>query len=222
MTTVASRWKRIYAEILQIASHPITVIAVSKQQPITKLDAAFTAGLRNFGESYVQEALNKMENWPKCSEVVWHFIGPIQSNKTKHIATHFDWVQSVDRAKIAHRLSAQRPAHLPPLNVLIQVNISGESTKSGVKPHEVMALAQTVSELPRLRLRGLMTIPAPEAPIAQWQAMQNLFHQLSARFATCDTLSMGMSKDYATAIRYGATMIRLGTALFGPRQSTED
>lgn len=219
MATVASRWKRIQAEIEQIASKPVTVVAVSKQQPIAKMQDAFAAGLRHFGESYVQEALSKMATWQERTNVVWHFIGPIQSNKTKHLAEHFDWVQSVDRLKVARRLNDQRPSHLPPLNVLIQVNISGEPSKSGVHPDEVLPLAQAIRHLPRLSLRGLMTIPSPNAPMDQWQSMLTLFQQLSTYVNTCDTLSMGMSNDYATAIRYGATMIRLGTALFGPRSS---
>jgi pyridoxal phosphate enzyme (YggS family) len=203
----------------------VTVVAVSKTFPAAAVLALARCGQRHFGENYLQEALAKIEAVRAAAPglpLVWHFIGPIQSNKTRPIAEHFDWVQSVERLKIAQRLAEQRPAHLPPLNVLLQVNISGEASKSGVAPAEVPALARAVSALPRLRLRGLMAIPEPSddpggqrLPLA---AMKRLFDaQRADGFADWDTLSMGMSADLDAAIEQGATMVRVGTALFGER-----
>jgi pyridoxal phosphate enzyme (YggS family) len=203
----------------------VTVVAVSKTFPAAAVLALARCGQRHFGENYLQEALAKIEAVRAAAPglpLVWHFIGPIQSNKTRPIAEHFDWVQSVERLKIAQRLAEQRPAHLPPLNVLLQVNISGEASKSGVAPAEVPALARAVSALPRLRLRGLMAIPEPSddpggqrLPLA---AMRRLFDaQRADGFADWDTLSMGMSADLDAAIEQGATMVRVGTALFGER-----
>ena len=207
----------------------ISVIAVSKTFPAEAVVALARCGQRQFGENYVQEALAKIAAVRAAAPelpLLWHFIGPIQSNKTRQIAEHFDWVQSVDRLKIAQRLSEQRPAHLPPLNVLLQVNISGEASKSGVAPDDVPAMAREVSALPRLRLRGLMAIPEPtddpalhRLPLA---AMKRLFEaqrqsQRAAGHADWDTLSMGMSADLEAAIGQGATMVRVGTALFGER-----
>jgi pyridoxal phosphate enzyme (YggS family) len=203
----------------------ITLVAVSKTFPAEAVLALARCGQRHFGENYLQEALAKIEAVRAAAPglpPVWHFVGPIQSNKTRPIAEHFDWVQSVERLKIAQRLSEQRPAHLPPLNVLLQVNISGEASKSGVAPGELPALARAVAALPRLRLRGLMAVPEPtddpqrqRAPLA---AMKALFdEQRAAGFADWDTLSMGMSADLEAAIGQGATMVRVGTALFGER-----
>jgi pyridoxal phosphate enzyme (YggS family) len=203
----------------------VTVVAVSKTFPAAAVLALARCGQRHFGENYLQAALAKIEAVRAAAPglpLVWHFIGPIQSNKTRPIAEHFDWVQSVERLKIAQRLAEQRPAHLPPLNVLLQVNISGEASKSGVAPAEVPALARAVSALPRLRLRGLMAIPEPSddpggqrLPLA---AMRRLFDaQRADGFADWDTLSMGMSADLDAAIEQGATMVRVGTALFGER-----
>ena len=207
----------------------ISVIAVSKTFPAEAVVALARCGQRHFGENYVQEALAKIAavraSAPELP-LFWHFIGPIQSNKTRQIAEHFDWVQSVDRLKIAQRLSEQRPAHLPPLNVLLQVNISGEASKSGVKPEDLPSIAHEVAALPRLRLRGLMAIPEPtDDPVQQQMplaAMKRLFDaqreaQRTAGSADWDTLSMGMSADLEAAIGQGATMVRIGTALFGAR-----
>jgi len=203
----------------------VTVVAVSKTFPAEAVLALARCGQRHFGENYLQEALAKIEAVRAAAPdlpLTWHFVGPIQSNKTRPIAEHFDWVQSVERLKIAQRLSEQRPAHLPPLNVLLQVNISGEAAKSGVAPGELPALARAVAGLPRLRLRGLMAIPEPsDDPVEQrlpLAAMKRLFDaQQAAGFTDWDTLSMGMSADLEAAIEQGATMVRVGTALFGER-----
>jgi hypothetical protein len=203
----------------------VAVVAVSKTFAAEAVLALARCGQRHFGENYLQEALAKMQAVRAAAPdlpLTWHFIGPIQSNKTRPIAEHFDWVQSVERLKIAQRLAEQRPAHLPPLNVLLQVNISGEASKSGVAPEELPALARAVAALPRLRLRGLMAIPEPVDDPAQQRrplaAMRQLFEALrSAGFADWDTLSMGMSADLEAAIAQGATMVRVGTALFGVR-----
>jgi pyridoxal phosphate enzyme (YggS family) len=203
----------------------VRLIAVSKSFPAAAIIDAAHAGQRAFGENYVQEALQKMaEVASKAPELAleWHFIGPIQSNKTRAIAEHFDWVQSVDRLKIAERLSGQRPGTLPPLNVLLQVNISGEASKSGVAPEDTAALAAAVDRLPRLRLRGLMAIPEPEldstrqsVPLAR---MKRLFDRLRSDGLWLDTLSLGMSADLEAAIAAGSTMVRIGTAIFGERE----
>jgi PLP dependent protein len=199
----------------------LTLIAVSKAQTVQRLRALAEAGQRAFGESYLQEALPKMAALADLA-LEWHFIGPIQSNKTRPIAEHFAWVHSVDRLKIAERLSAQRPAHLPPLNVCIEVNISGEASKGGVAPADLTALAQAVAQLPRLRLRGLMAIPAASTDLAQQRAafhqVSELLRQLRTLGLPLDTVSMGMSDDLEAAIAEGATHLRIGTALFGARR----
>ncbi len=204
----------------------ITLVAVGKTFPAAAVLALARCGQRHFAENYLQEALAKIDAVRAAApdlSLTWHFIGPIQSNKTRPIAERFDWVQSVERLKIAQRLSEQRPADLPPLNVLLQVNISGEASKSGVAPGELPALARAVAALPRLRLRGLMAIPEPSDDPARQRpplaAMKRLFdEQRSAGFADWDTLSMGMSADLEAAIEQGATMVRIGTALFGRRE----
>jgi len=202
----------------------VRLLAVSKTfGPEAVIDAA-GAGQRSFGENYLQEAVDKMAAVraarPDLS-LEWHFIGPIQSNKTRPIAEHFDWVHSVDREKIAHRLSEQRPDALPPLNICLQVNISGEASKSGVAPEEVPALARAVAGLPRVVLRGLMAIPEPAEDIerqrAPFRQLRELFEQLKAEGLALDTLSMGMSADMDAAIAEGATIVRVGTAIFGQR-----
>jgi pyridoxal phosphate enzyme (YggS family) len=206
----------------------VTLVAVSKTFAAAAVVALARGGQRHFGENYLQEALAKIDSVRAAAPglpLVWHFIGPIQSNKTRQIAERFDWVQSVERLKIAQRLAEQRPAQLPPLNVLLQVNISGEATKSGVAPAAVPALARAVAALPRLRLRGLMSIPEPsDDPAGQrlpLAAMKRLFdEQRAAGFADWDTLSMGMSADLEAAIGEGATMVRIGTALFGQRATS--
>jgi pyridoxal phosphate enzyme (YggS family) len=201
----------------------IALLAVSKTFPPEAIVAAHAGGQRAFGENYVQEALDKIQGLAeRLTGLEWHFIGPIQSNKTRALAEHFDWVQSVDRLKIAQRLSEQRPADTLPLNVLLQVNISGEASKSGVAPGEVEGLAREVAQLPRLRLRGLMAIPEPDAdperqrgPLA---ALRALYERLRAEGLALDTLSMGMSADLEAAVLEGSTMVRIGTAIFGERE----
>ena len=192
----------------------VTLLAVSKAQELSRVREAMVAGQRAFGENYLQEALAKIEALPALE---WHLIGPLQSNKTRLAAERFAWVQTVDREKIAERLSAQRPASLPPLNVLVQVNASSEPTKSGVAPKEAHALAEAIAALPNLRLRGVMAIPEPGAPRARYREVRALFEALKSRFG-CDTLSLGMSDDLELAIAEGATLVRVGTAIFGPRR----
>jgi len=198
----------------------VTLIAVSKTFDAAAVQACADAGQRAFGENYLQEALDKIEALRAlCLE--WHFIGPIQSNKTRPIAENFQWVHSVERERIAARLDAQRPSELPPLNICIQVNVSGETSKSGVAPGEVVALAQAIRALPRLRLRGLMAIPEPTPDSAlrrrRFALLRELQSNLVAQGHALDTLSMGMSDDLEDAIAEGATMVRVGTAIFGKR-----
>jgi hypothetical protein len=206
----------------------VRLLAVSKTHPPARIAEAYGAGQRAFGENYVQEALEKMETLAAllgregAGALEWHLIGPLQSNKTRAAAERFDWVQSVDREKIARRLSEQRPAALAPLNVLIEVNLSGEPSKSGIAAEAAAGLAHTVAALPRLRLRGLMSIPAPSSDKARqrtaFRAVRELFERLRAEGLELDTLSMGMSDDMEAAIEEGATMVRIGTAIFGPRE----
>ncbi|HEX6295792.1 MAG TPA: YggS family pyridoxal phosphate-dependent enzyme [Burkholderiales bacterium] len=195
----------------------VTLLAVSKGQSVERIQEAVAAGQKAFGENYVQEALAKMQALPGLE---WHLIGPLQSNKTRAAAEHFAWVQTIDREKIARRLSEQRPKGLPPLNVLIQVNVSAESSKSGVAPEGALALAEAVGQMPRLRLRGLMAIPEPGALRERYRTVKSLFDQLREKYAF-DTLSMGMSDDMDLAIAEGATMVRVGTAIFGARQKAK-
>jgi len=201
----------------------VRLIAVSKTQPAEAVAAAYRCGQREFGENYVQEALAKQEKLAHY-DIGWHFIGPIQSNKTKLIAARFSWVHSVDRLKIAERLSDQRPEELPPLNICIQVNVSGEATKSGVAPEELGGLVEAIAELPRLRLRGLMAIPAPTDAAGLQHAAFRSLRQAAERFGDrrFDTLSMGMSDDLEAAVMEGSTMVRVGSALFGPRPRTAE
>jgi len=195
----------------------IHLLAVSKTKPAQAVREAFAAGLRDVGENYLQEALTKQEAL-RDLPLIWHFIGPIQSNKTKAIAEHFDWVHSVDRLKIAQRLSEQRPAALAPLNICLQVNVSGEDSKSGCAPADLPALAEAVAKLPNLRLRGLMAIPEPTDDRAAQEAAFASLRTLQQRLGLgLDTLSMGMSHDLEAAIAQGATWVRIGTALFGAR-----
>ncbi len=197
------------------------MLAVSKTRSADAVAAALDCGLHRFGENYLQEALEKIEQL-EGRGIEWHFIGPIQSNKTRPIATHFDWVHSVDREKIARRLSEQRPDELPPLQICLQVNISGETSKSGVLPEEVPALAEAIADLTGVQLRGLMAIPAATDDIAAQHAafgkLREHFDELNANGAGLDTLSMGMSGDMEAAIAEGATIVRIGTDIFGPRQ----
>jgi pyridoxal phosphate enzyme (YggS family) len=198
----------------------VTLMAVSKTRGADEIAALADAGQVDFGENYLQEALAKVQALAGRG-LCWHFIGPIQSNKTRDIAAHFDWVHSVDRLKIARRLSEQRPEDLAPLNVCIQVNIDNEASKSGVAPADVADLAAAVAELPNLRLRGLMAIPSAESADNNRAAFHRLamtLSQLRNTLPGLDTLSMGMSGDFPVAIEEGATIVRLGTALFGPRE----
>ncbi len=198
------------------------LLAVSKTFPAVTVREAVAAGQHRFGENYVQEALDKMAELADLrGQIEWHMIGPIQSNKTRAVAEHFDWVHTVDRPKIAQRLSDQRPAHLPPLQVCIQVNTSGEDSKSGTGPDEALALAREVAALPRLQLRGVMALPAPTADATeqnrQLAEVRVVYERLRSQGLPLDTLSMGMSADLEAAVAQGSTMVRVGTALFGQR-----
>ena len=199
----------------------VRLLAVSKTKPPEAVRAAAEIGQREFGENHVQDALTKLDALADM-DLVWHFIGPIQSNKTRVVAARFHWVHSIDRAKIARRLNEQRPDGLPPLEVCIQVNLSGETSKSGVEPQQVEELARVVSELPRLRLRGLMTLPRPcdelDDQRRPFAALRGILETLNAGGLALDTLSMGMTNDMEAAIAEGATIIRIGTAIFGPRE----
>ncbi len=198
----------------------VRVLAVSKTKPPEAVRAAAEAGQREFGENHVQDALVKLDALGGL-DLIWHFIGPVQSNKTRVVATRFDWVHSIDRAKIATRLNAQRPEELPPLEVCIQVNVSGEDSKSGVDPDQVEELARVVSGLPRLKLRGLMTLPRISAGLQTqrqpFATLRRILETLNTRGFALDTLSMGMSNDMEAAIAEGATIVRIGTAIFGAR-----
>lgn len=215
--------QQIVAACHQAGRSPAEVhlLAVSKTRAADEVRQLYGCGQTAFGENYLQEALDKIETL-RDLPLEWHFIGPIQSNKTRAIAEHFDWVHSVDRLKIAQRLSEQRPADRSALNICLQVNISGEASKSGCLPEELAELAQQVTALPNIRLRGLMAIPEPETdPVRQratFARVRALMTDLQARWPALDTLSMGMSGDLDAAVAEGATIVRIGTALFGPRQ----
>lgn len=202
------------------APQQVTLCAVSKSQPPEAIRSAFEAGQTIFGENYLQEALMKQQQLQDCA-IEWHFIGPIQSNKTQQIARQFNWVHSVDRLKIAQRLSDARTAELAPLNICLQVNISEEASKSGASGQELLELALNIKQLPHLRLRGLMAIPAPQqdfdAQRDQFRQVRVLFEQLNTHGLQLDTLSIGMSGDYQAAIAEGGTLVRIGTAIFGAR-----
>ncbi|WP_175252701.1 YggS family pyridoxal phosphate-dependent enzyme [Pseudomonas sp. BMW13] len=223
MSTIAENIAKVGARIREAAQasqrnlQDIGLLAVSKTKPADAVREAHAAGLRDFGENYLQEALEKQAALNDLP-LIWHFIGPIQSNKTRPIAEHFDWVHSVDRLKIAQRLSDQRPAHLPALNICLQVNVSLEASKSGCSPEELPELARAISALPNLRLRGLMAIPEATDDVAAQHAAFARLRQLRDDLAlNLDTLSMGMSHDLEAAIAEGATWVRIGTALFGAR-----
>jgi len=198
----------------------ISLLAVGKRKPASDLRNAYNCGQRDFGENFLQEAQEKMRELADL-DVVWHFIGPVQSNKTKVLAESFDWVHCVDRLKIAQRLSNQRPESMPPLNICIQVNIDLEASKSGVAPGEIFALAEAIRYLPQIRLRGLMAIPAQrtnfESQREPFAKLKQALHDLQQRGLECDTLSMGMSHDMRAAIAEGSTLVRIGTAIFGER-----
>ena len=228
MTTLEQRLADVRQRIQQACQAAgrdparVALLAVSKLQPAQAVRQAQQAGQQAFGENYVQEALDKMAALADLRGAIeWHLIGPLQSNKTRVVAEAFDWVHSVDRLKIAQRLSDQRPAQLPPLNVCLQVNISGEASKSGLLPQEVAQVAAAVAALPRLRLRGLMSIPGPaqglHAQQAPHRALRLMQQDLNQRGLALDTLSMGMSDDLEAAVAEGSTMVRVGTAIFGAR-----
>ncbi|MBL7227838.1 MAG: YggS family pyridoxal phosphate-dependent enzyme [Pseudomonas sp.] len=208
---------RAATQAVQRDETSVHLLAVSKTKPAQAVREAYAAGMRDFGENYLQEALGKQADLTDLP-LSWHFIGPIQSNKTRAIAENFAWVHSVDRLKIAQRLSEQRPADLPPLNICIQVNVSGEASKSGCTPADLPALAEAIQALPRLKLRGLMAIPEPTDDRAQQDAAFAAVRDLQVSLDLgLDTLSMGMSHDLESAIAQGATWVRIGTALFGAR-----
>lgn len=225
MTIIADSLQAIQVKIhaaLRSANRHDTVqlLAVSKAQTADKLREAYLSGQRLFGENYVQEAISKQEQLTDLN-IEWHFIGPIQSNKTSLIAQHFDWVHSVDRLKIAQRLSDARPSTLAPLNICIQINSSLEATKSGTDLAEAAALATAINQLPNLKLRGVMSIPAPASDYdkqrAQFKIVADTFNRLKQQGFMLDTLSIGMSEDFVAAIHEGATIIRVGSAIFGAR-----
>ena len=228
MATISTRLPQVHARIAAAclaAQRPVqsvTLLAVSKTQPAASVREAFAAGERCFGENYVQEGVDKIAALVDLrGQIEWHLIGPLQSNKTRVVAEQFDWVHSVDRLKIAQRLNEQRPAHMPPLQVCLQVNISGEASKAGLRPAEVIDVARAVARLPQLRLRGLMAIPEPVADVAQQRlphaALRALLEALQHDGLDLDTLSMGMTADLEAAIAEGATVVRVGTAIFGAR-----
>ena len=223
MSTIANNIAKVATRIREAAQaagrdpDAVGLLAVSKTQPPEAIREAHAAELTHFGENYLQEALEKQASLADLA-LTWHFIGPIQSNKTRAIAEHFDWVHSVDRLKVAQRLSQHRPPALGPLNICLQVNISNEDSKSGVTLAELPALATAVADLPNLRLRGLMAIPAPAADsAARRQPLQALREAMLALDLPLDTLSMGMSDDLTEAVQEGATIVRIGSALFGAR-----
>lgn len=220
MTELCTRLDQIRQRIDAAAAHPVSLIAVSKTQPADAVRALYACGQRIFGENYVQEALAKQAELRDLA-IEWHLIGPLQSNKCSEVAAHFDWLQTLDRAKLVPLLARHRPAHLPPLQVLIQVNIDDEDSKSGVAPEALWALAAQVAAEPRLCLRGLMAIPRPwpepDRRRASFLALQTLSRQLRERYPGADCLSMGMSEDFELAVACGASMVRVGSALFGAR-----
>lgn len=223
--SISQNLSEIKQQIQQISQQcgrdNVRLLAVSKTKPVEAIEEAIAAGQTAFGENYVQEGIEKIAYFAQQPNLEWHFIGPLQSNKTRLVAENFDWIQTVDRLKIAERLNAQRPKNKAPLNVLIQINISDEASKSGIQPEGLDELAKAISQLPNLRLRGLMAIPKPESEVEQQKIalrkMQQLFDRLQAEFEGIDTLSMGMSDDMAAAIECGSTMVRIGTAIFGTR-----
>ncbi|ABV86454.1 YggS family pyridoxal phosphate-dependent enzyme [Shewanella pealeana] len=228
MTTITDRLAIAQSRIAQAAQNSsrraedVQLLAVSKTKPNNQIIEAYHAGQRRFGENYVQEGESKVnalsEDYP---DIEWHFIGPLQSNKTKVVATLFDWMHTVEREKIAQRLNEQRPDSMPPINVCIQVNISQEASKSGVAANEILALADKIAQMPNLTLRGLMAIPSADVDeqtaTDEMAALQALYNQLAQRFDYVDTLSVGMSNDLELAVAHGSTMVRIGSAIFGER-----
>ncbi|WP_153147447.1 YggS family pyridoxal phosphate-dependent enzyme [Dechloromonas sp. H13] len=226
MSAIASNLQAVRARIAKAAADAgrspteVELLAVSKTWPVSCVLAAADAGQRAFGENYVHEGVDKARA-TFARALAWHFIGPLQSNKTRPVAEHFAWVHSLERLKVAERLSAQRPADLPPLQVCVQVNVSGEASKSGCAPDETLALCRAVADLPHLRLRGLMAIPEPADDLAAQRApfrrLREIYETVRAGGLPLDTLSMGMSHDLEAAVAEGATIVRIGTAIFGER-----
>lgn len=221
------RLQKVRSDIIKAAEacrrnpQEITLLAVSKTKPVEAITRAYDEGQRHFGENYLQEAREKQQALASL-DIIWHFIGPIQSNKTREIAEHFDWVHSVDRLKIARRLNDQRPAHLPPLNICVQVNIDQEATKAGITLTELPALVAELTSLPRLRLRGLMAIPEFKNTVEEQLSSFQPLAQAKERFPQMDTLSMGMSADLTAAIAAGSTLVRIGTGIFGERAAARE
>ena len=207
---------------LAISDQQVQLIAVSKTKPLHDIRAAYQAGQRQFGENYPQELCTKAQQLADLEHISWHFIGPLQSNKTRLVAEHAAWVHSIDRLKIAERLSEQRPDNKAALNILLQVNISDEASKAGISPQQMLELAHSVAKLPKLELKGLMAIPAPGDSANAFARMQQLSQQLQQHYPQATELSMGMSDDWPLALTYGATMIRLGTAIFGARNYQQE
>ncbi|MDP2506919.1 MULTISPECIES: YggS family pyridoxal phosphate-dependent enzyme [unclassified Oceanobacter] len=226
-TTLAEHYQSVCDRIRQACQNSgripeeVSLLAVSKTKPASMVESCYQLGQRRFGENYLQDAVEKITALAGLSDIEWHFIGPLQSNKTRAVAEHFQWMETLDRDKIAQRLNEQRPPHLPPLNVLIQVNISAEPQKAGLPPADITRLAAMINSLPRLQLRGLMCIPQASEDeavvVAQFQQMRHLFEALQQQYPGVDTLSMGMSNDLELAIRHGATQVRIGTDIFGAR-----
>jgi pyridoxal phosphate enzyme (YggS family) len=229
MTTISANLHAVHERIAAAckavgrAPQEVALLAVSKTWPASDVREAVACGQKAFGENYVQEGVEKITALADPT-LEWHFIGPLQSNKTRLVAEHFDWVHTIERFKIAERLSSQRPEHLPPLQVCIQVNVSGEASKSGVAPDEATVLAQAVAQLPRLQLRGLMAVPEPTEDASrlevQFGLLRDIQDELKKQGLPLDVLSMGMSHDLESAIAAGATMVRIGTAIFGARTYT--
>lgn len=226
MINIKDNLDKIKAQINQACqqsgrdSNEVKLLAVSKTKPASDVEQAYLAGQTDFGENYLQGALEKITQLSHLPQITWHFIGPIQSNKTKHIAEHFAWVHSIDRAKIALRLNDHLndiDSQDTPLNICLQVNISEENSKSGLSIEEILPLAEQVNQCENLCLRGLMAIPEKNASTETYQKMQQLFNDLQQRYPSVDTLSLGMSNDLAPAIAAGSTMVRIGTAIFGAR-----
>lgn len=227
MQTIAERLKSAHARIENATANAhrppnsVKLLAVSKTKPVSDIRQAYEAGQRLFGENYVQEGVEKINELQELSDIEWHLIGPLQSNKTRVVAEHFDWVQSIDREKIARRLNEQRPEALPPLNVCIQLNLDDEASKSGISEEELPALVGSVSNMDNLALRGLMAIPSADATIEQQKKtltkLQELFERYHTKLSNFDTLSVGMSGDTEAAIENGSTMVRIGSAIFGAR-----
>lgn len=227
MSKIADNLTQVRQRIQQcaLAAHrdpySIDLLAVSKTRPASAIETAYHAQQRDFGENYLQEALQKIEQLNHL-EVIWHFIGPIQSNKTRAIAEHFSWVHTVDRVKVAQRLSQQRPSHLAPLQICLQVNIDDEKSKAGCSADQASPLIRALRELPKVQIRGLMAIPRPGNSAAAFQRLAQLQHHLRKESGLAlDTLSMGMSDDLGPAIAAGATLVRVGTAIFGARDSRQ-